>query len=419
MLFSPLTKSKLQSSKAFLNRARQGLLKGTVSTPSYILPTNLGIIPGIMNMNLPEISPVPVQFSLADIYHLREVIEKYQSDYPSLSSQTKNQNEPNPLLSYLNHQKDTVSLLTMSTCGSDKILGNYKTMEMDIPSTIHPGNKNRLSLQDFSAAIATFKPDLFITPTHSITAKTSKKKRERAVKTSREYINPSVLNLVKDRGPQALMTISIEESYPKISPIIDEKISQFGEKISGYFFNTHSLKPQTRLGVFQKFYERYPTDEKLRVLESSGNPTEVLENLVLNGIDLFEARYPIDVSEKHHCLAFDTEMPNEWRSTPVDTEFIKESLSNPTKTPRTLDLSRSEFRKDSTVLTPGSKSPLTNSITRSYIHHLLDCKEMNASILLTIHNIHVYDNFFKAVRSHIADNTLEIYTQWFLQTQCK
>lgn len=215
-----------------------------------------------------------------------------------------------------------------------------------------------------------------------------------------------------------LMTISIEESYKMISPIIYEKIEEFSSSITGYFFNVHSLKAETRNAIFNQFYEKYPEDTKLRVLESTGNPVTVLENLLLNGIDLFEARYPIDISERNLCLDIQTQMPEKWSNEETKEEFTNESLLSCEKQSKTLDLADKAFRKDSTVLTEGSDCPATNSINRAYIYHLLDCKEMNATILLTLHNLHIYNKFFEAIRSHLESGTLSKYAEWFITTQC-
>ncbi|KAK3068807.1 hypothetical protein LTR53_013333 [Teratosphaeriaceae sp. CCFEE 6253] len=44
---------------------------------------------------------------------------------------------------------------------------------------------------------------------------------------------------------------------------------------------------------------------------------------------------------------------------------------------------------------------------RAYFQHLLAAKEMLAWVLLQIHNHHVVDAFFRAIRAHIADGTFE------------
>ena len=61
--------------------------------------------------------------------------------------------------------------------------------------------KFRIYSKDFVKAVKIFKPDLFMTPTHSIISTTSRKKSERAVKTSREYITKELVEeLVENSG---------------------------------------------------------------------------------------------------------------------------------------------------------------------------------------------------------------------------
>ena len=50
---------------------------------------------------------------------------------------------------------------------------------------------------------------------------------------------------------------------------------------------------------------------------------------------------------------------------------------------------------------------------RAYVRHLLDAKEMLAWVLLQIHNCHVMDLFFTAVRQCIADGSFEGGTELF------
>ncbi|CAI2368515.1 unnamed protein product [Moneuplotes crassus] len=423
MFFKILTPSKEDSSEATKeedsstqSRARLGMLKNKIPTPAYTFTTNSGALPGIISTNCPDISHLPMQLVLADIYHLQEIIEEYKK-FLSESEEFKESEEVKPLMKYLNHSQDTISFLTMGIAGEEKVNGHPKDMRMEF---IQKDSTTRFQNEDYIKAVKTFQPDLFMTPTHSITGKTSKKKRERAVKASREYITPDLVsNLPINEKSHMLMTISIEESYKMISPIIYEKIEEFSSSISGYFFNVDSLKAQTRYMIFNQFYEKYPEDTKLRVLESTGNPVNVLENLLLNGIDLFEARYPIDISERNLCLDIQTQMPEEWRNEETKEEFTSESLLSCVKKPKTLDLSDKAFRKDSTVLTEGSDCPATNSINRSYIYHLLDCNEMNATILLTLHNLEIYNKFFEAIRLNIESKNLPKYAEWFITTQCE
>ena len=69
-------------------------------------------------------------------------------------------------------------------------------------------------------------------------------------------------------------------------------------------------------------------------------------------------------------------------------------------------------------------SPLVNSCScytclqhhRAYLHHLLDAKEMLAWVLLQIHNYHVIDRFFEAVRQSLQNRTFDQQKKRFCQT---
>ena len=51
--------------------------------------------------------------------------------------------------------------------------------------------------------------------------------------------------------------------------------------------------------------------------------------------------------------------------------------------------------------------------SRAYVHHLLAVGEMNAEVLLEIHNTYHYMAFFAAVRAAIAGGRFGEYWEWF------
>lgn len=110
-----------------------------------------------------------------------------------------------------------------------------------------------------------------------------------------------------------LVTVSIEESYKQISDILYDKIETYQDKIAGYFFNVFSLQSETRESIFNQFYTKYPEDEKLKALEGDGNFGYIFENLILNGIDVFEAKYPFALVDKHQALNISTDMPEDYK----------------------------------------------------------------------------------------------------------
>ena len=59
------------------------------------------------------------------------------------------------------------------------------------------------------------------------------------------------------------------------------------------------------------------------------------------------------------------------------------------------------------ALASGCKCYTCTKHHRAYVHHLLQVKEMLAWTLLQIHNFHVIESFFEAVRESIANGTFE------------
>ncbi|KAH9507395.1 Queuine tRNA-ribosyltransferase accessory subunit 2 [Bulinus truncatus] len=71
-----------------------------------------------------------------------------------------------------------------------------------------------------------------------------------------------------------------------------------------------------------------------------------------------------------------------------------------------IDLNNPKYAEDFTALLPGCSCYTCSNFTRSYIHHLLNTKELLAYVLLTMHNFHQYFEFFHHLRQAIKDDRL-------------
>ena len=391
-----------ENKSKIVSRARLGLLKEKIDTPSFIQYTNWGSIPNLIKTNYSMIDTRLLQLVLADTYHLREVINEYDKHLEERKI------EGNSLKSFLGFDESSITVLTMGIGGQDKVSGYPKDKKFDLKQK---DTSYTITEEDFVETVKTFKPDIYITPTESILSNTSKKKRERAVKASREFVDEITTDIT---WSNMLITISIEESYKIVSDIIYSKIDEYSEKVAGYFFNVFSLAQQTRKSIFDQFYGHYPDDQKMRMLEGDGNLAYVLENLILNGIDVFESRYPHILTEQNKALDIQTSYPEDYKSEEITEEEFMELLS---KTPKTIELKQKEFQNDSSILCENCKCHSWSTINRAYIYHLIDWDEMNAEILLTLHNCHIYAEFFKQIRYHIENDTIVNYAVWFLKTQ--
>jgi len=80
---------------------------------------------------------------------------------------------------------------------------------------------------------------------------------------------------------------------------------------------------------------------------------------------------------------------------------------NSTPRPLALDLWNEKYAAEIAPITEGCQCYACQKHHRAYIRHLLTAKEMLAWSLLQIHNYHVMDLFFDAIRQSIIDDTFD------------
>jgi queuine tRNA-ribosyltransferase len=118
--------------------------------------------------------------------------------------------------------------------------------------------------------------------------------------------------------------------------------------------------------------ELLPADRP-RYLMGVGNPTTMLEAIAL-GVDLFDCVLPT-------------------RTARTGTAFSSEGRMN---------LKNAKYARDFGPLDPACTCPVCATYTRAYLRHLVTVKEMLASTLLSIHNLHVLVDLARRAREAIA-----------------
>jgi tRNA-guanine family transglycosylase len=68
-------------------------------------------------------------------------------------------------------------------------------------------------------------------------------------------------------------------------------------------------------------------------------------------------------------------------------------------------------------MTPGCDCYTCKHYTRAYIYHMLEVKEMNANILLAIHNMRQYDFLFEMIRENLGKNFLG-FVDSYIEANC-
>lgn len=151
-----------------------------------------------------------------------------------------------------------------------------------------------------------------------------------------------------------------------------------------------------------------------RVLCGVDGPAEVLA-AVSSGIDLIASAFPYDVTKLGHALVFTWGAEGESKGSERGGKRRKleggasepiEAESKPCQS-YTMNLWDRRWRKDIRPLVEGCGCLSCRDHTRAYIHHLLQAHEMLAEVLLYIHNLHHYLEFFKAIRRAIEEDKFQ------------
>jgi queuine tRNA-ribosyltransferase len=112
--------------------------------------------------------------------------------------------------------------------------------------------------------------------------------------------------------------------------------------------------------------------DKPRYLMGVGTPPDILE-AIARGVDMFDCVIPTALA---------------WQGTAF------------TSTGR-VKISRGEYRLSREPLDPGCACATCTRYTRSYLHHLVKCKEPLGPRLLSVHNLHYYVDLLRQAREAI------------------
>lgn len=82
-----------------------------------------------------------------------------------------------------------------------------------------------------------------------------------------------------------------------------------------------------------------------------------------------------------------------------------------------LNLRNARYAEDKGPIDPACSCPACQSYSRGYLHHLVKADEILASMLLTWHNLQVYQDVMEELRTAVVAGRLKIYVMDFLDRQ--
>ena len=132
------------------------------------------------------------------------------------------------------------------------------------------------------------------------------------------------------------------------------------------------------------------------------------------GIDIFESDYPL--SQAALGLALQIEAVDGESAIGDAQNYLTLSRGMQTKTQRVFDLSKEEFKASKEPMAKGCTCHTCKNYNQAYIYHMLEVKEMNANILLAIHNVWQYDLLFQMIRANLGK--LGHFAQAYVEKNC-
>lgn len=140
--------------------------------------------------------------------------------------------------------------------------------------------------------------------------------------------------------------------------------------------------------VFKEFLHytsQFLPEDKPRYVMGIGTPDYMLE-AVEAGIDIFDCVYPTRIARNGTCFTSEGQIA----------------------------LKNQRFTLDQNPIDPTCDCPVCKRYSRSYIRHLIKCKEILGPILTTQHNLYFMYKLMESARNHISKGTYHSFKEDYL-----
>ena len=190
-----------------------------------------------------------------------------------------------------------------------------------------------------------------------------------------------------DRHTQALFGIQQGSTYPALRRESAERLLEIG--FDGYAIGGLAVGegPSATLEVLDYAPAMLPA-ERPRYLMGVGKPRDLVE-AVWRGIDMFDCVLP--TRSGRHGQA--------WTAAGA------------------INLKNAGFADDPDPLDPQSDCPASRDYSKAYLHHLVKAGEILGQVLLSWHNVAMFERLMAEMRAAIAAGAFDAFRRDFLATQ--
>uniref|UniRef100_A0A182MR31 Queuine tRNA-ribosyltransferase accessory subunit 2 n=1 Tax=Anopheles culicifacies TaxID=139723 RepID=A0A182MR31_9DIPT len=357
----------------------------SLATPGIIFHTKGGSIPHVSKEAMQHVcnEPTFLHVSISNTLHMQDAVQASRQTIAEFIAQ------------------NNCATLLFPRDPSEIPIPGVPEKEL-VPVYTRNGRRN-ISLEQYMTLVESFRPDAYVPLYDGDTDMNSSKKREQKSLDRTEKFLEQCLEW--HRNSDALHSCSI------IGPVVGgyneklreksvEVLRKTDELFGGYLIDgLHMNGPSvTRLDgtallpVVTAVCKQLP-EEKVRFCFGSYDPMLVLD-MVAAGVDVFDTSYVyLKAVQEHRALVFSFDVSSTEQHT---TE---------------LDTTDSQWAEDFGPLLAGCRCYTCQKHSRAYVHHLFNTREMLGPILLMMHNLHHYIEYFKTIREHVRNDTLSVLKQ--------
>ena len=341
--------------------------KGIIDTPAFMPVGTQGTVKGIFTE---DIKKTGTQIILGNTYHLLlrpgiEVLNKFNGLHSFM-------NWNNPILT------DSGGYQIMS-------LSKFNKIDLKLGAIFrshHDGKKIILSPEKSIQVQKSINSDIIMVLDECPKLTTDKKILSKAINVSTQWAKRSKTEFGNNKK-KALFGIAQGGLYKDLRIESIEKLKEIN--FDGYAMGGLAVgeKQNDMFQILNESTNHLPKD-KPRYLMGVGTPSDIL-GAVKEGIDMFD------------CV-----MPT--RSGRTGLAFTWEGK---------LNLKNSKYQTDKSPLDQDCDIKELNQYSKSYLNHLIKSNEMLASMLISLHNIHFYQQFMREIRKNVKNGTfLSFYKKY-------
>ena len=352
-------------------RARLGKIttsKGIINTPAFMPVGTQGTVKGVFTDDLKKTN---TEIILGNTYHLLlrpgiKILEKFKG-----------------LHTFMNWNKP---ILTDSGGYQIMSLSKFNKIDLKIGAIFKShldGKKIILSPEKSIQVQKSINSDIIMVLDECPKLTSDKKILSNAIDVSTHWAKRSKIEFGNNKK-KALFGIAQGGLYKDLRVESIEKLKEIN--FDGYAMGGLAVG-EKQIDMFKILNEttNYLPKNKPRYLMGVGTPADIL-GAVKEGIDMFD------------CV-----MPT--RSGRTGLAFTWEGK---------LNLKNSKFANDKSPLDKECDIKQLNTYSKSYLNHLIKSNEMMASMLISLHNIHFYQQFMREIRKSIKISNFQTFYKKYI-----